>query len=538
MLVREHRTRRLGAALILGALGAILFAACGRTELPVPDPLPATPECFVDDDCPAIADRCSPVVCELVPGMIGGGGLCVAQDPVDCDDDDVCTDDMCNPETGACEHTSAALDLDGDGYLGPISGQTAGASGACGDDCDDSNPSAFPGGLEVCDGVDNDCNGIIDDNASFIPLQDEPTRISGDVAPTAPGGLAYSGSSYAAIYSGSTNGFHVYQSMLTDQGQPIDPGEHLLTEVSGDSGGGPIVWVGDRYGVAWSDRRDGDYETYFSVLKEDGKKTLPDVRLSFAPGFSINAALAFDGKSFIVAWQDDRYGPFDVYAQRVSIDGVPIGDNVQLTDDGPGNESPSIAVGDTTVGVAWSGGNAVERFIQFRTYDGDLAPSSSLIRVTTGQTEAVYPTLVWNKAHDGQPGSYVLAWFDRTANPKAIYATVLSEAGETLIPARAVTSPGAFRSRYPFMRPLGDRLLLVYSDDRDQNDGYELYARMISASLEPIGPEQRLTDAPKDSLYPVASFGPEGEVGILFRDDRSGGKHHEYFMRLGCVTAP
>ena len=30
-------------------------------------------------------------------------------------------------------------------------------------DCDDNNASAFPGGTEVCDRVDNDCNGLVDD---------------------------------------------------------------------------------------------------------------------------------------------------------------------------------------------------------------------------------------------------------------------------------------------------------------------------------------------------------------------------------------
>ncbi len=45
----------------------------------------------------------------------------------------------------------ADLDEDGDGSF------------VCDDvDCDDAEPLAFPGNLEVCDGVDNDCNGVVD----------------------------------------------------------------------------------------------------------------------------------------------------------------------------------------------------------------------------------------------------------------------------------------------------------------------------------------------------------------------------------------
>ena len=46
---------------------------------------------------------------------------------------------------GACDW---CLDCDGDGSEGV-------------DDCDDRNPVAYPGAEELCDGVDNDCDGAI-----------------------------------------------------------------------------------------------------------------------------------------------------------------------------------------------------------------------------------------------------------------------------------------------------------------------------------------------------------------------------------------
>ncbi len=58
-------------------------------------------------------------------------------------------------------------DADGDGYGDPdeLVRTEAQPSGYVADntDCDDSDADSYPGGTEVCDGADNDCNGTVDD---------------------------------------------------------------------------------------------------------------------------------------------------------------------------------------------------------------------------------------------------------------------------------------------------------------------------------------------------------------------------------------
>ena len=53
-------------------------------------------------------------------------------------------------------------DADGDGYY---------AIGSCNEpatDCDDNDPLINPGMDEVCDGVDNNCNGFVDDEDGSV----------------------------------------------------------------------------------------------------------------------------------------------------------------------------------------------------------------------------------------------------------------------------------------------------------------------------------------------------------------------------------
>jgi hypothetical protein len=56
-----------------------------------------------------------------------------------------------------CERGLAdAWDVDRDGFS------------ACATDCDDSDPDARPGGVEAPDGVDNDCDGLVDEGTASV----------------------------------------------------------------------------------------------------------------------------------------------------------------------------------------------------------------------------------------------------------------------------------------------------------------------------------------------------------------------------------
>jgi hypothetical protein len=57
---------------------------------------------------------------------------------------------------------------------------------------------------------------------------------------------------------------------------------------------------------------------------------------------------------------------------------------------------------------------------------------------------------------------------------------------------------------------------------------------VIHPDLTPLEDETRITHAPLDSIFPTAVFGPKGDFGVLFRDDRLGGVQNVFFTSLTC----
>lgn len=142
--------------------------------------------CVADVDCPQ-GTACMNGVCQVVTtgcysdSQCGSGSYCYFS--------------SCAVETGSCTAIPQACDM----MFKPVCGcngltygnlcllmqskQDLAYEGTCqiqpvdndgdgypkGTDCDDTNSQIYPGAAEVCDGMDNDCDGMVDENCGFVP---------------------------------------------------------------------------------------------------------------------------------------------------------------------------------------------------------------------------------------------------------------------------------------------------------------------------------------------------------------------------------
>ena len=175
---------------------------CDGPELCVPgDPTadergctPGTPPCSATQTCDEAMGRCLSD-CDTNPDVDDDGHRAINCAGDDCDDNDplvhegaveMCDadgrDEDCRPNTLA---GPAQTDRDGDGYVSTMccNVQMTGAL-LCGIDCDDDERAANPGQPEVCDGIDNDCDGMIDEHVRATFYRDADGDLFGAPADT------------------------------------------------------------------------------------------------------------------------------------------------------------------------------------------------------------------------------------------------------------------------------------------------------------------------------------------------------------------
>ncbi|MBL8602339.1 MAG: putative metal-binding motif-containing protein [Myxococcales bacterium] len=135
------------------------------TNTPNPSACPARGPCVAAACHPtmgctytAIANYCDSfcvtnATCDVGTGQCRGGGT-----PRSCSDNSVCTLDSCDPARMMC--INAPIDRDGDTFA---AARVDGTTCAGGTDCNDNDPRVNPNAVEVCNMVDDNCNGMIDE---------------------------------------------------------------------------------------------------------------------------------------------------------------------------------------------------------------------------------------------------------------------------------------------------------------------------------------------------------------------------------------
>jgi hypothetical protein len=140
----------------------------------------------------------------------------------------------------------------------------------------------------------------------------EPVRLTDDDgAPSKYPDLAIAGGGRAALSwqddrDGNTE-VYLFTAPLSDMNAAIDGRGRRVTTTAGESIGAYIAWNGDRLGLAWSDKTEGQHELYFESFTAEGVPREPPRRLTQTATWSLIPAIRPRRNGFALAWTE--YSP-------------------------------------------------------------------------------------------------------------------------------------------------------------------------------------------------------------------------------------
>ena len=282
-------------------------------------------------------------------------------------------------------------------------------------------------------------------------------------------------------------------------------------EVAIDNGGNFII--------AWDDDRNGFSNIYAQRYSANGGTIGSNFRVDDADYSSTYYPdIATDSSGgFIIAWTDLRNGNSDIFAQRYSADGFAIGSNFLVNDDGGNSnqEVPAIAI-DETGGfvICWEDfrNGRFDVYAQKYSSDGTTVGNNFLVNSNGSENSADRPAIAINDS-----GAFIIVW----EGSQAIYAQRFSYDGTAIEDNILVTDGGYGEGYRPAIAIDGEGSIVMCWNDFRNGDS-DIYAQRYSSEGSIIGNNFMINDDDSNSaqINPAISVNEEGNFVICWIDDQ------------------
>uniref|UniRef100_A0A7V0Z7A3 T9SS type A sorting domain-containing protein n=1 Tax=candidate division WOR-3 bacterium TaxID=2052148 RepID=A0A7V0Z7A3_UNCW3 len=137
--------------------------------------------------------------------------------------------------------------------------------------------------------------------------------------------VAFDNTNYLVVWDDFRSTTHnIMGARVTTAGTVLDPNGRYISNAARDQLYPAIVFGNTNYFVVWDDYRSNiDFDVYgarvdqsASVLDPNGILVTPTIN------YQLNPAVAFDGTNYVIIWEDNRNGSWDIYGAAVDLNGT------------------------------------------------------------------------------------------------------------------------------------------------------------------------------------------------------------------------
>jgi len=234
--------------------------------------------------------------------------------------------------------------------------------------------------------------------------------------------------------------------------------------------------------ITWKDYRRGFPESDIYAQRYDSAGTSLDsnFRVNDNAGYWEFPAIAMDGSgSLVIAWDD----VYHIYAQRYDSVGIPLGLNFEVNDDTGATYKflPAIAADDSgNFVLAWEDWRSEHSEIYAQRFSSSGSPLGPNFKVNddTAIVWQHYPTV----ALDGS-GEFVIAWRDLRNYNADVYAQRYDRLGNPIGSNYLVPDPqySSFAQQHPKVAVSDSKIYFTWMDDRRKKgwNSWDIYAKVV-----------------------------------------------------------
>ncbi len=276
-----------------------------------------------------------------------------------------------------------------------------------------------------------------------------------------------------------------------------------VTDTGAAAGCPSLLWTGSEWAVAWQDTRDGlAGEVYFTRLDASGSKLAADLRVTNDVNHTGCPSLAWTGSQYFVAFDDDRFGNYEILGQVIDASGALVGSAIRITNDNSASTQPSVAWNGSDFDLAWVDARGVNYEIHYALLSASGAVMTGPTIVSgTGDYFTCCPNVVETSS------GAALVWNDHSSTTDVWLAQVV---GGAVKYAKSIGNvdfqPGGLGEVQPALAWSGSELVAAWDVQAPSfTDVFTFHVIDLAGGTAAASPTYTL-----QAIYPVLAAGPGG----------------------------